>query len=130
MDQSHHSVVELVLQLDREFDLATAAGGAQAWVSYFAEDGEMVPAKGEVVRGHAAILQAMSAAFALPEFSLRWSPESGRAAWDGSLVYTYGRYLRSYRDTSGRLVQTSGRYLTVWARQADGSWRIVLDMGN
>ncbi len=58
-------------------------------------------------------------------FSLTWRPESAELAASGDLGYTYGIYTYQDRDTS-----YEGTYVTVWRKQADGSWKFVLDTGN
>ena len=33
-------------------------------------------------------------------------------------------------DAEGNRDVTRGRYVTVWRKQADGSWKVALDLGN
>jgi ketosteroid isomerase-like protein len=34
------------------------------------------------------------------------------------------------KDSKGKPVQERGKYLTVWRKQADGNWRVVIDTFN
>ena len=52
------------------------------------------------------------------------------AAKDGSLGYTFGSSEVSFRNEKGEIQKRSGRYLTVWRRQPDGSWKVVSDIGS
>lgn len=60
-------------------------------------------------------------------YILKWEPKGGTVANSGELGYTYGVYaLRpSARDT-----MIYGNYVSIWKKQADGSWKYVLDSGN
>jgi ketosteroid isomerase-like protein len=120
----------MLIELDREFAAITQKEGADGWVKYFAEDGVMVPSKGDVIRGKEAIRKAMSTSFGVSGNSLKWEPEYAEVSEDGSLGYTYGRYLRTSLDEAGNTVSGTGRYNSIWKRQIDGSYRIILDIGN
>ena len=121
---------QAVLQADRDFAQATAERGVEAWVSYFSEDGVMLPAAGDVVRGHAAIRDLMAPAFESPGYAIMWTPAFAEVAEGGDLAYTFGTYETSALDAAGNRTDTHGRYVTVWKKQADGNWKAVLDMGN
>jgi ketosteroid isomerase-like protein len=56
---------------------------------------------------------------------LTWSPENAGMAISGDLGYTYGIYTFKTTDTV-----MQGTYVTIWQRQADGSWKYLLDAGN
>ena len=43
--------------------------------------------------------------------------------------YTWGHYEGSSTDANGNPVKTSGRYMTIWRREKDGTWKVVLDAG-
>lgn len=61
-----------------------------------------------------------------PGDTLEWAPQLGRAAASGDLGYTVGNASHS---APGKPT-TYTKYLTIWVRQADGSWRFLLDGGN
>jgi ketosteroid isomerase-like protein len=41
---------------------------------------------------------------------------------------TWGRWTFSAKDEKGQPVTLTGSYLTVWQKQADGSWKYTHDM--
>jgi hypothetical protein len=65
-----------------------------------------------------------------PGTSLSWRPVYGAAAGSGDLAFTVGESIRTGRSASGAAEQRFGKYLTVWRRQRDGSWKFVVDGGN
>ena len=62
--------------------------------------------------------------------ALTWRPVFGSVAASGDLGFTIGEYIATGRGPSGAAVQRFGKYLTVWQRQSDGSWKFVVDGGN
>jgi ketosteroid isomerase-like protein len=116
-----------LMDADRAFNRATAARRTDGWMEFFAEDGQMMRSSG--ITGRAAIREAMAKAFADTAFSLTWEPLQADAGAAGDLGYTNGRYEARFRDAKGNPVVRTGRYLTVWKKQADGSWKVVRDIG-
>jgi len=62
--------------------------------------------------------------------SLTWRPVYAVAASSRDLGFTIGEYIATGRGASGAAVQRFGKYLTVWKRQRDGTWKFVVDGGS
>jgi ketosteroid isomerase-like protein len=66
--------------------------------------------------------------------SLTWKPVYVEVAGSRDLGYSIGEYVSTGRGattaTGAAVVQRFGKYLTVWRRQKDGSWKFVADGGN
>ena len=119
-----------IMDADRAFAAAVAeagTGGAAAWAAYFAEDGGMnsVP----VTRGREDIRKAMDGFFSKPGNKLRWQPDFADVAKSGDLGYTLGASQRYFTDKDGKAFENEARYITIWKRQKDGSWKIAIDGG-
>ena len=124
------SVQDELMALDRAFDSVVAEKGVEGWVSFFADSGIQMPEGSGIVVGHDAIRQHMSAFFGDTNQKLRWEPDRADASGDGTLGYTIGRWVLWVRDSTGEHEAYRGKYLTVWRRQADGSWKAETDVGN
>ncbi len=118
-----------LLDADRAFDSDTAARGLEGWMAWFAADALLNTPVGEV-SGKVAVRKYYAAMFSRREFSIRWQPFHADVSNDGTLGYTMGKAVISYRDDQDQVQKRDGRYLTVWKRQADGRWMAVTDMGN
>ncbi len=117
-----------LLDADRAFNRAVARGGAEAWVSWFAPDGAMVQPGVGTIRGHDAIREAVEY-LDEPGVSLAWEPDRADIAASGDLGWTTGRYTVVSPSAEG--TRTSGGvYVSIWRRQPDGSWKVVMDLGN
>jgi hypothetical protein len=64
------------------------------------------------------------------EVSLAWKPVYADVAGSADLGFTVGEYISTVRGPSGAAVQRFGKYLTIWARQKDGTWKFLADGGN
>lgn len=123
-------VTEL-MAADRSFAAEVAAAApaerAAVWAGWFAPDGRQV-VPGAVVQGAESIVALMKGAFTAPGYSLEWDPDSATASADGTLGWTTGRYVNRREGPGGR-VESEGRYLSLWKRMPDGSWKVDLDTG-
>jgi len=82
------------------------------------------------VTGKSAIAKATASAFAIPDFKLEWHTDQSGVARSGELGYTSGTYTWTFKDASGKPAADKGKYLTIWKKQPDGSWKVLLDMFN
>jgi len=60
-------------------------------------------------------------------YTLQWEPKKGEIAQSGDLGYTYGLYKL---QPGGKDSAIYGTYVSIWKKQADGTWKFVLDSGN
>jgi ketosteroid isomerase-like protein len=51
-------------------------------------------------------------------------------AKSGDMAYSWGTYDLTATGPDGKPMQDQGKYATVWKKQADGSWKSVLDTFN
>lgn len=118
-----------LMQIDREFSAFSKQHGAPAaWAAYFAQDSVQLSAGVQPVTGLDSILEGF--AEWPPDALLTWEPVGGDVSTAGDLGFTWGRYVLVVKDEHGNDVVTHGKYTSIWKRQAAGTWKIVLDIGN
>ncbi len=61
------------------------------------------------------------------KLSLTWKPDFVDVSLSGDLGYTYGKYIYTITDSTGKKNVVEGIFHTVWKRQADGKWKFVWD---
>jgi ketosteroid isomerase-like protein len=120
---------DVLIQADKDFAKAAAERGAEGFLSFFAGDATILPKNGAPVTGQAALREAFRQNWAQPGYSLAWTPLKAELSRSGEIGYTYGTYERK-RLVDGKPVTETGKYVTIWKRQRDGKWKVVLDMGN
>ena len=120
---------DLLLQADREFAQAAAARGAEGFISFFAEEVTLLGKEGAPIVGKAAASAVIRRGWALPQYTLTWTPLHAELAKSGELGYTYGTYERKFLQ-DGKPFRETGKYVTAWKKQRDGKWKVILDLGN
>jgi len=110
-------------------DMATK--DADKFASYFAEDGcALYPGAG-IVCGREAIKAAVAPYFADPNFSFTLQSTRAEASKGGDMVYSQGTYTMTVTNPKTKKPMTDkGKYLTVYMKQADGSWKAAADTSN
>ena len=120
---------DVLIQADKDFAKAAAERGVEGFLSFFAEDSTILPKMAAPITNKAGITAAHRKNWAQPGFSLEWTPLKAVLARSGELGYTYGTYVRKILE-DGKQVTETGKYVTIWRRQRDGSWKVELDTGN
>ena len=120
---------EMLKQLETEFMKAAAAKGSQGYMSYYANDSVELPNGAPLIQGKAEIAKGMGF---LDDKSnlLLWTPVGADISASGDLGYTYGNYEFHAKGKDGKPVVQYGKYTSIWKLQKDGTWKVVLDMGN
>lgn len=81
------------------------------------------------IRGRDDILEAVGY-LDRPDVSLRWTPARADIAAGGDLGWTTGSYVFRGTGPDGDPIESRGRYVSIWRQQEDGSWKVVMDLGN
>jgi len=98
--------------------------------AYFLEDGVVLAPNEAIVTGKEAIRKKLGEYFAMPGFGIRWQPTKVEASRSGDLGYSMGTYEMALNDPKGNPTTDHGKYVTVWKKQDDGSWKVAADMFN
>ena len=127
----------------READAKAIRDGEDAWakdwaakdlnklVSHYADDAALLVPEMPLVKGRAAITTAFTDMMKDPNMTLSFAPTSVDVAKSGELGYSQGTYSLTVTDSKSKKVVTEkGKYITVYKKQADGSWKAVADMNN
>jgi len=121
------STSEDLVRVDREFsDLSKEKGMKYAFMEYAADSAVLLQRNIMPIVGKKAIQNSLEA-FSDTGFILTWEPLKADISKSGDLGYTYGLFTSLIKSNN---TITRGKYVTIWKRQADGSWKYVLDGGN
>ena len=101
-----------------------------AWMVFYADDAVVLPPNDKLADNRQDIAKAIGDVLALPELAVDWHPAKVEAAGSGDLGYVRGTYTLSFRNPKGETVSDRGKYLEVWRKQADDSWKCIVDTWN
>jgi len=124
-----NGALEAIRSADVDFSNDAAKfGTGVAFGRYAAADAQMFSGPGEFITGPHAI----SESFGPPteKNTLVWHPVHGEVAASGDLGFTVGNAVFTGVREDGAKIERFSKYLTVWKKQRDGSWRYVVDGGS
>ena len=127
--RAHYDTAGTLRQLEADFMKAAAEHGSQGYLSYYADDSVELPNGGPIIQGKVNIAKGMRF-LDQKDNRLTWTPVGADISTSGDLGYTYGTFEFRSKDKDGKLVVDTGKYTSIWKKQKDGSWKVVLDMGN
>lgn len=111
---------------ERAFARASVERGVRAaFLAYFADDG--VAFLPHLINAKTAY-GSLPALTGKPEFTLDWVPIYGDISAAGDLGYSTGPVVNSDNTAQKRPARHS-LFFSVWKKQANGDWRVVLDLG-
>jgi len=126
---SGNASAETLRQMEAEFMKATAERGSAGYMTYYADDSVELPNGANAIQGKLNIAKGMG--FLDDKNNhLTWTPVGADISSSGDLGYTYGTYEFSTIGKDGRPAVEQGKCTSIWKKQKDGSWKVVLDMGN
>lgn len=107
-----------------------AAKTPEETLSYWAEDAIVLPPGEGPIRGKAAITKMVEGSAGVPGFEVNWEPKEVYVSKSGDLAYLIESNYFSIHDSLGNPVRTYNNAVTIWKKQADGSWKNVVDTWN
>jgi len=127
----------------READAKAIRDGEAAWnndwaskdveriVSHYADDASVEMPNTPIMTGKDAIRNALKPLAGDSNLALTFQPSQVEVAKAGDLAYSRGTYSLTMTDpTSKQPVTEKGKYVTVYRKQPDGSWKAVQDINN
>ncbi len=110
-----------VAATERAFARSMAERDHQAFTSFLSDEAVFLSAK-DSLRGKAAVAAAWQRFFDGPAAPFSWEPDRVEALASGLALSTGPVY-----DPAGTV---TGRFTSIWRREAPGTWRIVFDWGS
>lgn len=119
-----------IRRLAIEFDAAGQAKDVEKFLTFYAPDASLFPGGMPLATGPEAIRKVIGELMALPGFALKFGQTKVEVARSGDLAYDNGTYELTANDAKGKPVTEKGKYVTVWKKQPDGSWKVLCDIFN
>ncbi len=123
-------IEQAIRDLDSQWSAAAGSKELDKIVSYYADNALVMPPNDAAVTSKDGIRSAWKEMLALPGFSISWKATKVEAAQSGDLAYSSGTYDMTLNDASGKPAPDHGKYLEIWKKQADGTWKVVADIWN
>lgn len=123
------SALEQALRdLDDQWSAAADAKDIDKVVSFYSDDAIVMPPNAPRATTKETIRTIWKDL--LTDASISWKTKEVEVAQSGDLAFLSGTYEVTLNDPTGTPVKDRGKYLEVWKKQADGTWKCAMDMWN
>jgi len=117
-----------IRNVDAAWLKAVASKDAAQATSFYADNASLFAPGAPLATGKDAIQKAWTEMMSVPGFSLTFTPSSVTVSKGGDLAYELGDYELTMKDKKGKPQTSRGKYVVVWGKQADGTWKALADV--
>jgi ketosteroid isomerase-like protein len=119
-----------IKKADEDWMRAAQAKQVDPWVAFYSDDAVVLPPNDKIANTKEDIRKAISALVSAPGLDIKWQLTKIEAARSGDLAYGYGTYGLTLNDAEGKPITDHGKILEIWRKQADGTWKCIVDTWN
>lgn len=118
-----------LIETEKEFaKMSVERTTAEAFKAYLAEDAIVFPQGGAPIVGIENIYNDLKNGE--HQYTIDWEVKNAEVAKSGEMGWTWGTWTLYKLADEANIKILYGKYLDVWKKQEDGSWKLYLDMGN
>ena len=123
-------IEQALRDLDAQWSKDAGAKDIDKTVSYYAESAVVMPPNASSAMTREAIRSAWKQMLTSPGAGISWKATKVEVAKSGDLAYVSGTYEETMTDASGKPVKDRGKYVEIFKKQADGTWKVEADIWN
>lgn len=121
---------ERLMQISREWSKSAATDSIEKTLSYWAEDAVIMSPGESPIKGKLAIHNMIEDTKKIPGFKISWQPISAYVSQGGDMAYLLEQNQITVNDSLGKPVTEYNKSVTIWRKEANGSWKNVVDTWN
>lgn len=117
---------------DMQWSKAAQTHDMVALDSYYADDATVLPANAEMITNKSGAMKYWMDNLT-KDVEVSWTPMYVEVSKSDDMAYVVGSYTMTTKPAKGKKgnpVTDQGKYLSVWKKQADGSWKAEADTWN
>jgi uncharacterized protein (TIGR02246 family) len=103
-------------------------GDAASVAALYTDDATLMPPNSEMVQGKQGVQDFWSGAIQMGTKDVALT--TVEVGGSGDTAYEIGKYTLKIQPAGQEATTGSGKYLVVWKRQADGTWKLHVDIWN
>lgn len=115
-----------IFQTEKAFEKMVSEKGLAEAFYYFADQNAVIRRGNDSLITGKENIRLYYVKNANPNAKLSWTPDFIGVSDCRTLGYTYGKYLYTIRDSTGKNIELKGVFHTVWKKQ-NNEWRYVWD---
>jgi len=121
---------EKLMNLSREWSKSVSTDSVDQILIHWADDAFVMPPGRPALKGKKAIREMIEGTSKIPGFKISWEPLSVYVSKSGDMAYMIEQNQITVNDSLGNPTTEYNKVVTVWRKEADGSWKNVVDMWN
>jgi len=121
---------EKLMQISRDWSKSAATDSIEKTLSYWADDAVVMSPGQPAIKGKTAIRGMVENASKIPGFKISWEPLNVFVSKSGDLAYMIEQNQITVNDSLGNPVTEFNKSVTIWRKEADGSWKNIVDTWN
>jgi len=116
-----------IIKTEKEFEAYCSKNGIANGFYTFADSNAVIKLKNDsLLIGKLGIKNHFDKTIS-KSAKVTWDADFVDVSDDGTMAYTYGKYIWTVTDSIGNKKEFKGIFHTVWKKQKDGSWKYVWD---
>jgi uncharacterized protein (TIGR02246 family) len=115
---------------DAEWALAAESRNAEVAASFLTADAVMIPPHEPALAGKGEIAAYMAELLSDPTFAIAWETTDVHVSGSGDIAYSLATNQIQIDMPDGSTLSDRGKGLTIWKKQADGTWKVAVDIFN
>ena len=119
-----------LMEISRKWSKLAAMDSVEKTLSYWADDALVMSPGQPALKGKKAIREMVEGTSKIPGFKINWEPLSVSVSKGGDMAYMIEQNQITVNDSLGNPVTEFNKSLTIWRKEADGSWKNIADMWN
>ena len=124
------SGVDAIRDSDAALSRAVEDKNLDAIMAFYADDAVLLPTAEPIIVGKSAIREEWRHILAIPDLQNKPVLTKIDVSIGGDMAYSMGTYMATMLGEDGKPVAEPGKWLSVWKRQTDGKWLVVVDTYN
>ena len=132
-EQQHadtNSEGEKLMQLSRDWSKSASTGNIDTTLSFWADDAIVMAPGQPSLKGKKAIREMVEGTSKIPGFKISWDPKMVSVSKSGDMAYMIEETQITMNDSLGKPFTEYNKAVTVWRKEANGTWKNVVDMWN
>lgn len=125
---THDADVAAIKNTEVQWNKAFSTKDVHQATSFYAENASLLLPNSPILNSRESIMAALAPMLDDPNFKLQFAASRVDVAKSGELGYSQGAYTMTLTNPKTKKpIEDKGKYLTVFKKQAGGSWKAVED---
>jgi ketosteroid isomerase-like protein len=119
---------EKLMQTSRDWSQTASTEDLEKILGYWADDAVLMSPGQPMLKGKQEIRKMVEESLKIPGFKISWEPLSAVVSKSGDMGYMIEDETLSMKDSTGKVITTLSKGVTVWRKDSTGSWKNVVDI--